>query len=102
MAVFEAFRLMTRGWRPYVERPVPADEITRAMTEASIPAFGFYFLVVIATAIATFGLLANSAPTIIGAMIIAPLMSPIMSLSFGVVAFDWRMIARSALSVSCG
>ena len=56
----------------------------------------------LASTIATFGLLSDSAPAIIGAMIIAPLMAPIMSLTFGVVVFDRQMILRSVLSIVSG
>jgi uncharacterized membrane protein len=41
--------------------------------------------------IATFGLVANSAAVIIGAMIIAPLMLPIRSLAFGGLIGSWQV-----------
>ncbi len=55
----------------------------------------FFILLALATAIATFGLLSNSAATIIGAMIIAPLMIPIMSLAFSLVILDFRLVSYS-------
>lgn len=100
--VADRWRSMVRGWRSSVERPISTDGIADVMRGASMPAFGFYFMLALATAIATFGLVANSAPAIIGAMIIAPLMSPIISLSYGIVAIDWRMVVRSALTVASG
>ena len=42
----------------------------------------FTCLLVLAAAISTFGLLADSVGTVIGAMIVAPLMLPIVGLSF--------------------
>jgi uncharacterized hydrophobic protein (TIGR00271 family) len=72
------------------------------MQQASIPSFGFFFMLALATVIATFGLISNSAPAIIGAMIIAPLMAPIMSLAYGFVAFERRLISRSIVSVIAG
>jgi uncharacterized hydrophobic protein (TIGR00271 family) len=96
------WRRLTSDWAPYIEDPVPEEEVLTLMQQASIPSFGFFFMLAMATAIATFGMLANSAPAIIGAMIIAPLMAPIMSLAFGVVDFDRRLIARSAVSVFLG
>jgi len=68
----------------------------------SIPAYTFYFLLASSTVIATFGLLANSAAVIIGAMIIAPLMSPILSMSYGVVAGKGALTMRSLLTVVTG
>ncbi len=96
------WRRVTSDWAPYIEDPVPEDEVLTLMQQASIPSFGFFFMLGLATAIATFGMLANSAPAIIGAMIIAPLMAPIMSLAFGIVDFDRHLIARSAVSVVSG
>lgn len=90
------------GWRLNFEEPVDADEIKNAMHASSTPTFGYYFMLSAATAIATFGMLANSSPAIIGAMIIAPLMGPIISMAFGLVCIDWRMIVSSVLSVLTG
>jgi len=52
--------------------------------------------------IATFGLLSNSAAVIIGAMIVAPLMNPIISLSFGGVQVNRVLIFRSLLTIVIG
>lgn len=90
------------GWAPYPEETVAAEELSLAMVRASIPSFGFFFMLGIAAAIATFGLIVNSAPTIIGAMIIAPLMSPILSLSYGLVILDRQLVTRSIITVAAG
>jgi uncharacterized hydrophobic protein (TIGR00271 family) len=55
----------------------------------------FFMLLVLAAAISTYGLLADSVATVIGAMIVAPLMLPIMGLAFGVSLGDRRAILRS-------
>jgi uncharacterized hydrophobic protein (TIGR00271 family) len=90
------------GWAPLQEDKLPADDLLSTMSRSSIPSFSFFFMLGLATAIATFGLIANSAPAIIGAMIIAPLMSPILSLSYGLVVFDRRMTIWSILTVING
>jgi uncharacterized hydrophobic protein (TIGR00271 family) len=72
------------------------------MLHASIPSFTFFFMLALAAVIATLGLHENNAPVIIGAMIIAPLMSPIMGLSYGLVSFEIRMIRWSILAVIAG
>jgi uncharacterized hydrophobic protein (TIGR00271 family) len=72
------------------------------MVASAIPALSFYVMLGLATAIATLGLISNSAPVVIGAMIVAPLMQPIVSLSFGIVVADWRLILYSALTVVSG
>ncbi len=95
-------RRLSGEWSPYIEASIPDAELDREMRQVSIPSFGFFFMLVLSSAIATLGLLANSAPAIIGAMIIAPLMSPIIGLTYGVILFEWRQIARSLLTVVSG
>ncbi len=96
------WRSHTGDWSPFVENPLPAVELTLAMQQASVISFGYFFMLALASGIATSGLLADSVPAIIGAMIIAPLMAPIMSLAFGVVVFNMQMIFRSVLLVVSG
>ena len=91
-----------RRWAPHIEQPVSEEDLSEQMTMNALPAFGFFFMLALAAAIATFGLIANSAPAIIGAMIIAPLMSPIMSLSYGLVAFNRQLIGLSIITVTAG
>jgi uncharacterized hydrophobic protein (TIGR00271 family) len=45
----------------------------------------FFTLLLLATVIATYGILSNSTPTVIGAMIVAPLMGPMMATTAAVV-----------------
>jgi uncharacterized hydrophobic protein (TIGR00271 family) len=59
--------------------------------------FRFGALLVLASAIATYGLLGDSVATVIGAMIVAPLMLPIMGLAFGVSIGDRKAIVSSVL-----
>ena len=103
------FSFIARGWRSlvgdwesHVERPVSDSELNSAMQQASLPCLDFYFMLALSVVIATFGLLSNSAPIIIGAMIIAPLMSPIMSLSFGIVVVEQQLIGRSVVTLFTG
>ena len=96
------FLRFTGEWQPLIEARIAPEQMATEMKAASIPTVSFFFLLALSSAIATFGLLANSAPAIIGAMIIAPLMTPIMGLSYGVVQFSWSQIARSSITVSLG
>lgn len=61
--------------------------------------FKFLCLLVLASSIATYGLLGDSLAVVIGAMIVAPLMLPIMGLAFGISLGDRRAIL-STLGVS--
>ena len=93
---------LTADWRLHIEGAVPADDLTQQMQQLSVPSFAFFFMLALAATIATLGLIANSAPAVIGAMIIAPLMAPIMSLAYGLVIFKIRMIRLSMLTVVSG
>ena len=59
-------------------------------------------MLVLAGVIATAGVIGNSTATVIGAMIIAPLATPIMGMAFGVVTADARVTRRSAVLVALG
>lgn len=62
----------------------------------------YFILIISSCAIATLGLLSNSAAVIIGAMIIAPLMLPIRSLAFGALVGDSVLFRTGLLSVAIG
>jgi len=61
----------------------------------------FFALLILASGIATYGLLGDSVAVIIGAMIIAPLMLPIMGLAFSISTGD-SLSMKSTLLVSLG
>jgi len=71
------------------------------LTEAT-PDSAYLALVVGSCAISTFGLLANSAAVIIGAMIIAPLMLPIRGLAFGALEGDFPLFRKGIVAVGIG
>ena len=62
----------------------------------------FIILMILSTLLATTGLFANSAPVIIGAMVLAPLMSPIVSFSMGIIRNDTSLISKSTRTLFIG
>lgn len=62
----------------------------------------YAFMVVLSCGIATLGLLQNSAAVIIGAMLISPLMGPIINLGMGLATFDLRSVRESLVSLGAG
>ena len=62
----------------------------------------FLALMVLSTILASLGLFANSTAVIIGAMLVAPLMTPIVSLSMGLLRGDTDMIKDSLLKIFVG
>ena len=62
----------------------------------------FWILIVLASVIAAGGIAADSTATVIGAMIVAPLMTPILGTMLSVVLADRSNLIRSLLLVACG
>lgn len=56
------------------------------------PGINYYVLIVLSCVIAALGLLLNSPAVVIGAMLVAPLMSPILALSYGLIQGDLWVI----------
>ena len=96
------WEVFTVSWRTYRKKLVPVDKLTFFLKAASIASFDFLFLLICATLIATLGLLANNSAVIIGGMVVAPLMNPIMSMSFAIVTGNWRLYRRSMVTVLLG
>lgn len=62
----------------------------------------FWILLLLAAVIATAGVIADSTATVIGAMIVAPLMTPILGTALAVVLADRDHVIRSVLLVLGG
>lgn len=75
--------------------PAREQEIVAALVEGGSPTGSYFVLLVLSTLIATFGLVSNSTATVIGAMIVAPLMGPILALALGLVRGDVALVRRS-------
>jgi uncharacterized hydrophobic protein (TIGR00271 family) len=82
--------------------PSEQTAVSRQAIELSQPGINFTVLMVISTLIAALGLLQNSAAVIIGAMLIAPLMSPLMSFSVGLVQGNLRLMRTAAVTTLTG
>lgn len=77
-------------------------EVMAQLAQASSPGFDFVLLVVLSCSIATFGLIVDSPAVIIGAMLVAPLMSPILGLSLASVAGRQVMFRQAAAALTQG
>jgi len=74
-------------------------EIIKEISESSTPGFDFFLLVILSTSISTLGLITDSPAVIIGAMLIAPLMSPIIGIGLASIIGSEKLLkdAGSAL-----
>ena len=66
------------------------------------PGPDYFILIVLSSIIASLGLLLNSPAVVIGAMLVAPLMSPILGFSLGIVLGEGRLVRTSLESIFKG
>lgn len=78
------------------------SEVYSQMAEDARADVDFYTLMSLSSAIALLGLLLDSSAVIIGAMLVAPLMSPILSLAQGIVQGNPHLIQRAGASTFKG
>ena len=67
-------------------------EVRQVLDRAARPGSDFFVLIVLSCMIAALGLLLDSPSVVIGAMLVAPLMSPVMAFSLGLVLGELRLI----------
>jgi uncharacterized hydrophobic protein (TIGR00271 family) len=98
----EAMRHGLWGGRPDDEFEAALGELFFEGPAAAERLWRFGSLIVLSAAIAAFGLLADSAGVVIGAMLVAPLMTPIQALGAALVHGSSRRILSSALVILGG
>jgi uncharacterized hydrophobic protein (TIGR00271 family) len=91
-----------RHWWTALVRTVGHEDILAKAAEDASFSFNYAFMVAISAGIATLGLLLNSPAVIIGAMLISPLMGPIVSSGFALTGFNVEMGRRSARTLLYG
>ena len=77
--------------------PEQKDAIYRSILGSSHIDIEYAALLIVAGLIALLGLLENSAPVIIGAMLISPLMNPILAAALALLLGDGKLGRRSAI-----
>lgn len=88
-----------------IVKPVTLErraEVQVQLRDSCTPDFDFFVLVVLSAVIATLGLLTDSAAVIIGAMLVAPLMSPIIGLGLASLTGDARLFRDSGIGLARG
>ncbi len=102
MAARSLFGTIVDEWWGRHKAHVDRAAVERAMQENGELTPAFVFLVFVSCAIATLGLLLDSAAVVIGAMLIAPLMGPINLLGYAIAKTDPVSGRRAALALSFG
>lgn len=96
----DKFVFLLKGWlHEQAARINPGAVIKDILSEVEITA-GYFFILTIANLIALCGLLMNSSPVIIGAMLVSPLMGPILSSGFAFVTGDNVIWSKSVRKIS--
>ncbi|HWA61279.1 MAG TPA: DUF389 domain-containing protein [Caulobacteraceae bacterium] len=92
-------------WRIF-ERQLTAgvehDAVFADVCDAGRISGGYVMMSVVSAAIATLGLLLSSPAVVIGAMLLSPLMGPIVLLGFAFWTIDWAATRRAVASLAAG
>ena len=86
-------------------RPLSPQERMKTFTNVTRSAaanFDYFLLVLLSAAIATFGLLTNSAAVVIGSMLVAPLLPPILGIGLGTATGEIRLTRRAFFTLMMG
>ena len=78
------------------------EDMVEVRRAAATPSLEFIVLLIMSSILATLGLIANSPAVVIGAMIVAPLMDPILSLAFGIAIGHKELILKATVLITLG
>lgn len=87
---------------PDADAQAAVDELIPVGPEQRDYVLRFCALIVLSASIAAFGLLADSGAVVIGAMLVAPLMTPIMGAAAATVTADNRKLVRAVVIIGIG
>jgi uncharacterized hydrophobic protein (TIGR00271 family) len=71
-----------------------------SLIKGGTPSQDFFLMIGLSILTATFGLLLNNVAVIIGSMLIAPILYPILSLSLGIIMSDLKLLVRSLATLT--
>ncbi|NBD73503.1 DUF389 domain-containing protein [Patescibacteria group bacterium] len=82
-----------------IAREPDKSKAIERLVVGSTPDFDFFLLIVLAVLMATIGLLIDSASVVIGSMLIAPILYPVLSLALSVTLSDYALFYRSVVTL---
>lgn len=91
-----------RWWRRTIVARVDHEAVVARIVEESGWSPRFAFMTMMSAGIAVLGLLLSSPAVVIGAMLISPLMNPILGFGFSLALFDFRELRRSLKALAIG
>ncbi|MHA7821039.1 MAG: DUF389 domain-containing protein [Erythrobacter sp.] len=102
MSVTRVFFSVRRWWREDVVGTVDQAEVIERRREDCLMSERYLFMTAMSAGIAVLGLLLSSPAVVIGAMLLSPLMGPIMGLGFALAIGDYHWLRQSARSLAWG
>lgn len=93
---------LNRWWRSSFVAGVDHDHVLRQISDEAGWSGRYAFLIVISAAISLLGLLMPSVAVLIGAMLLSPLMMPIIGLGFAIATLDFREMRLAATALVLG
>ena len=89
-------------WSVHLQSRFPRTLLYEARIASSTPSLGFFILLINSAVTASLGLISNSTAVLMGAMIVALLMDPILSLAFGLAVSEGKLIRRFSVTIGFG
>lgn len=71
-----------------------------SIIQHATPRQDFFLMLVLSISMAAFGVLLDSTVILIGSMLIAPLLYPILSLALGIIIADEKLVGRSIVTIA--
>jgi len=94
ISIFEAFR-RRESKNAFNLSSAERKVFCRELIDSSALTGSFYFLLIVSIFIVLAGLLKNSIPLVIGGMLVAPLLSPVLGLSLALIVMNIRVAGRA-------
>ena len=89
-------------WRDVVRATVDQSQVIEARREEALMSARYLFMLMMSAGIAVLGLLLSSPAVVIGAMLLSPLMGPIIGLGFALATGDFRWMRQASRSLVIG
>lgn len=102
MSITRVLFSFRRWWREDVVGTVEQAEVIEKRREDCLMSERYLFMTAMSAGIAVLGLLLSSPAVVIGAMLLSPLMGPIMGLGFALAIGDYHWLRQSAKSLAWG
>ena len=99
--IWSRFQGWVRARVPQIDRELRISLVDRLQTSSAFD-FDFVALISLSTLIAALGLVRNSGAVVIGAMLVAPLMTPLVAIGFSQVQGNEKLIRSALKSVLLG